>query len=51
MPVRTAEAIDKVLARNCLTPNVRFDILSNPEFLAEGRGLHPSTVQLNLSCF
>ena len=26
----------QVLRRNCADPNVRFEILSNPEFLAEG---------------
>lgn len=36
VPVKTAEAIEKVLRRNCEDPRVRFDILSNPEFLAEG---------------
>ena len=37
VPVKTAEAIEKVLNRNA--PNVRFDILSNPEFLAEGTAM------------
>lgn len=36
VPVKTAEAIEKVLTRNVAAPGVRFDILSNPEFLAEG---------------
>ena len=39
VPVRTAEAIEKVLRRNCPLPTVRFDILSNPEFLAEGTAI------------
>ena len=38
VPVKTAEAIEKVLTRNVAAPGVRFDILSNPEFLAEGGG-------------
>mmetsp|Transcript_55 Transcript_55/g.200 ORF Transcript_55/g.200 Transcript_55/m.200 type:complete len:489 (+) Transcript_55:155-1621(+) len=36
VPVKTAEAIEKVLRRNCDDDSVQFDILSNPEFLAEG---------------
>ena len=39
VPVRTAEAIEKVLTRNNSHPGVRFDILSNPEFLAEGTAM------------
>ena len=39
VPVRTAEAIEKVLRRNCSDSTVRFDILSNPEFLAEGTAM------------
>ena len=39
VPVRTAEAIEKVLQRNCPNKGVRFDILSNPEFLAEGTAM------------
>jgi len=39
VPVRTAEAIEKVLKRNCTDNTVRFDILSNPEFLAEGTAM------------
>jgi UDPglucose 6-dehydrogenase len=39
VPVKTAEAIEKVLRRNCADPNVRFEILSNPEFLAEGTAI------------
>jgi UDPglucose 6-dehydrogenase len=29
----------QVLKRNCLDPNVQFEILSNPEFLAEGTAI------------
>ena len=43
VPVRTAEAIEKVLQRNCNTSGVRFDILSNPEFLAEGTAMDDLT--------
>ena len=39
VPVKTAEAIEKVLTRNVARPGVRFDILSNPEFLAEGTAM------------
>lgn len=39
VPVKTAEAIAKVLKRNCSDPNVNFEILSNPEFLAEGTAM------------
>ncbi|BDA43347.1 UDP-glucose 6-dehydrogenase 1 [Coccomyxa sp. Obi] len=39
VPVKTAEAIEKVLRRNCADPNVAFEILSNPEFLAEGTAM------------
>jgi len=39
VPVRTAEAIEKVLTRNCSNPDVSFHILSNPEFLAEGTAM------------
>ncbi|KXZ42592.1 hypothetical protein GPECTOR_132g604 [Gonium pectorale] len=48
VPVKTAEAIGKVLQRNCATPGVEFEILSNPEFLAEGTAIedlrHPDRV-------
>jgi len=37
VPVKTAEAIEKVLTRNA--PDVAFEILSNPEFLAEGTAM------------
>ncbi|GFH31521.1 UDP-glucose 6-dehydrogenase, partial [Haematococcus lacustris] len=39
VPVKTAEAIGKVLKRNCSSPGVTFEILSNPEFLAEGTAI------------
>ncbi|KAF6264477.1 UDP-glucose dehydrogenase [Scenedesmus sp. NREL 46B-D3] len=39
VPVKTAEAISKVLKRNCSDPSVTFEILSNPEFLAEGTAI------------
>ncbi|KIZ01490.1 UDPglucose 6-dehydrogenase [Monoraphidium neglectum] len=39
VPVKTAEAISKVLQRNCSDPGVNFEILSNPEFLAEGTAM------------
>jgi UDPglucose 6-dehydrogenase len=35
VPVRTAESMREILLANC-KPGVRFEILSNPEFLAEG---------------
>ncbi|GBF90244.1 UDP-glucose dehydrogenase [Raphidocelis subcapitata] len=43
VPVKTAEAIAKVLTRNCVDPNVKFEILSNPEFLAEGTAISDLT--------
>ena len=39
VPVKTAEAIEKVLSRNTVKEGVSFDILSNPEFLAEGTAM------------
>lgn len=39
VPVKTAEAIGKVLKHKCKDPNVNFEILSNPEFLAEGTAI------------
>mmetsp|Transcript_69598 Transcript_69598/g.220348 ORF Transcript_69598/g.220348 Transcript_69598/m.220348 type:complete len:505 (+) Transcript_69598:106-1620(+) len=39
VPVKTAEAIEKVLKRNVADSNVKFEILSNPEFLAEGTAI------------
>ena len=38
MPVRTAEKIKEVLKKNN-TNNVHFEIISNPEFLAEGTAI------------
>jgi UDPglucose 6-dehydrogenase len=38
VPVRTAEAMREILLANC-TPGVKFEILSNPEFLAEGTAI------------
>jgi UDPglucose 6-dehydrogenase len=43
VPVKTAEAIEKVLRRNCADPSVHFEILSNPEFLAEGTAIKDLT--------
>jgi UDPglucose 6-dehydrogenase len=37
IPVRTAEAIQQILAANC--PVARCQVLSNPEFLAEGTAI------------
>ena len=36
VPVRTAEAISRILSANEKQPDVTFQVLSNPEFLAEG---------------
>ncbi|CAL0307189.1 unnamed protein product [Lupinus luteus] len=38
VPVRTAEAIEKILAHNS-SKGVKFQILSNPEFLSEGTAI------------
>lgn len=38
MPCRTAESMRTILEANC-KPGCRFDILSNPEFLAEGTAI------------
>lgn len=38
VPVRTAEAMREILLANC-KPGVKFEILSNPEFLAEGTAI------------
>jgi UDPglucose 6-dehydrogenase len=38
LPVRTAEAMERIL--NVNGRGVRFDVLSNPEFLAEGSAIH-----------
>jgi UDPglucose 6-dehydrogenase len=37
LPVRTAEAMERILNNN--TKNVRFEVVSNPEFLAEGTAI------------
>ncbi|CAI5504456.1 unnamed protein product [Closterium sp. Naga37s-1] len=37
VPVKTAEAIEKILTHN--TKGIKFQILSNPEFLAEGTAI------------
>ena len=37
LPVRTAEAMERILNAN--TKNIRFEVLSNPEFMAEGSAL------------
>jgi UDPglucose 6-dehydrogenase len=39
VPIKTAEAIETVLAANLISPDTQFDILSNPEFLAEGTAI------------
>jgi len=44
VPVKTAEAIEKVLRRNCSDSSVHFEILSNPEFLAEGTAIEDLTM-------
>ncbi|KAL8874053.1 MAG: hypothetical protein Q9174_000558 [Haloplaca sp. 1 TL-2023] len=38
VPCRTAQSIREILAANA-NPGVRFDVLSNPEFLAEGTAI------------
>lgn len=38
VPVKTAEAVEKVL-RSCAGSNFTYDVLSNPEFLAEGTAI------------
>ncbi|KAL9586098.1 MAG: hypothetical protein Q9212_001136 [Teloschistes hypoglaucus] len=47
VPCKTAQAIREILAANA-HPGVRFDVLSNPEFLAEGTAirdlLHPDRI-------
>ncbi|KAL8950340.1 MAG: hypothetical protein Q9222_003626 [Ikaeria aurantiellina] len=47
VPCRTAQAIREILAANA-QPGVHFDVLSNPEFLAEGTAvrdlLHPDRI-------
>jgi len=46
LPVKTAQAMERILA--CSPNGVRFDVLSNPEFLAEGTAiddlLHPDRI-------
>ncbi len=37
LPVRTAEAMERILNGN--TKNIHFDVVSNPEFLAEGTAI------------
>ena len=37
LPVRTAEAMERILNANA--KNIRFDVLSNPEFLSEGSAI------------
>lgn len=39
VPVKTAEAIEKILTHNNPNKGVQFQILSNPEFLAEGTAI------------
>lgn len=39
VPVKTAQAVERVLSNNVLNDGARFDILSNPEFLAEGTAI------------
>jgi UDPglucose 6-dehydrogenase len=46
LPVRTASAMERILNEN--TKDIHFDVVSNPEFLAEGRAIrdleHPDRV-------
>jgi len=37
LPVRTAEAMERILSSN--TKNIHFEVVSNPEFLAEGTAI------------
>ena len=37
LPVRTAEAMERILNQN--TKNIHFEVMSNPEFLAEGTAI------------
>eukprot|EP00803_Ostreobium_quekettii_P002859 evm.model.scf_168.11 EVM.evm.TU.scf_168.11 scf_168:102738-107798(+) len=39
VPVRAAEAIEKVLTRNCRHKDVHFEVLSNPGFVAKGTAI------------
>ena len=38
VPVKTAEAVEKVL-KSCAESDFKYDVLSNPEFLAEGTAI------------
>ena len=38
LPVRTAEAMERILKEN--KKNIRFEVVSNPEFLAEGSAVN-----------
>ena len=38
LPVRTAEAVKRIL-KSAINPDASFDVLSNPEFLAEGTAI------------
>jgi len=42
-PIASTEASTQVLERNCSTAGVKFEILSNPEFLAEGTAIEDLT--------
>lgn len=37
VPVRTASSLYKILRANARSANIDFAVLSNPEFLAEGK--------------
>ena len=39
VPVKTAQAVEKVLSRNTRDSSLDFSVLSNPEFLAEGTAM------------
>lgn len=39
VPVRTAEAIEKILTHNTNSKGIKYQILSNPEFLSEGTAI------------
>merc|ERR1719159_2357032 len=39
VPVKTAQAVERVLSQNLTNKGASFDILSNPEFLAEGTAM------------
>lgn len=41
VPIKTSKVIEKILTKN--NPNVQFDIVSNPEFLAEGTAVKDLT--------